>query len=109
MSAPRAADVGMIIGFTNKTAAYMATDKTKFVVLLQSLGKTCMYCGDGINDLSALGAADVGMAIGSTDASAAAAISCKQASIGGQFLFNQNQSMQSEVTACHANVGSRWR
>ena len=75
-------DCRLRFGFTD-----MAAHKTTFPVLRQGLGKTCMYCGDGINDLSALGAADVGMAIGSTDASAAAAISCKQASIGGGLLF----------------------
>ena len=42
-----------------------------------------MYCGDGINDLIALGAADVGMAVGSSDASAAATISNRNASIAG--------------------------
>ena len=56
-----------------------------------------MYCGDGINDLSALDAADVGMAIGSTDASAAAAISNKQASIGGECMSVQ------AVSACNCS------
>ena len=51
---------------------------------LQGLGKTCMYCGDGINDLIALAAADVGFSIGATDASAAAAISTRQCSIAGE-------------------------
>lgn len=51
---------------------------------LQGLNKTCMYCGDGINDLTALGAADVGMALGSSEASAAATLSNRRCSIAGQ-------------------------
>lgn len=50
---------------------------------LQGLGKTCMYCGDGINDLVALACADMGVAIGGGDAAAAAAFSTRQQSIGG--------------------------
>lgn len=42
-----------------------------------------MYCGDGINDLIALGAADVGMTVGSSDASAAATISNRNSSVAG--------------------------
>ena len=53
---------------------------------MQGLGKTCMYCGDGSNDLIALAAADVGVAIGASDASAAAVFSTKQFSIAGAFL-----------------------
>lgn len=53
---------------------------------MQGLGRTCLYCGDGINDLAALTAADVGMAIGSSDASAAADISDKHASVAGRLL-----------------------
>ena len=51
--------------------------------VVQGLRKTCMYCGDGINDLIALGAADVGMTVGSSDASAAATISNRNSSIAG--------------------------
>ncbi|DBA96365.1 TPA: hypothetical protein ACH3X3_002538 [Trebouxia sp. C0006] len=47
------------------------------------LCKTCMYCGDGINDLTALGAADVGMAVGSSEASAAATLADRKSSIAG--------------------------
>ncbi len=43
-----------------------------------------MYCGDGINDLTALGAADVGMAVGSSEASAAATLADRKSSIAGQ-------------------------
>ena len=49
----------------------------------QGLGATCMYCGDGINDLVALASADVGMSIGSSAASAAASISDQNASVKG--------------------------
>ena len=50
---------------------------------MQGMGKICMYCGDGINDLIALAAADVGVAIGASDASAAATISTTDCSIAG--------------------------
>lgn len=57
-------------------------------MLVQGLRKTCMYCGDGINDLIALGAADVGMTVGSSDASAAATISNRNSSVAGDATFS---------------------
>ena len=44
---------------------------------LQGLQQTVLFCGDGINDLSALSAADVGYAVGSTEASIAAAVTSR--------------------------------
>ena len=51
---------------------------------MQGLGKCCLYCGDGINDLAALAAADVGMAVGSAEASAAATFCDKHYSVAGE-------------------------
>ncbi|DBB06818.1 TPA: hypothetical protein ACH3X3_009479 [Trebouxia sp. C0006] len=45
--------------------------------------QTVMFCGDGLNDLAALGTAEVGMAIGPIDAMAAAPFSTKRSSIAG--------------------------
>lgn len=63
---------------------------------VQGLRKTCMYCGDGINDLIALGAADVGMTVGSSEASAAATISNRNSSIAGDSHNNSNSRCQSQ-------------
>ena len=42
-----------------------------------------MFCGDGINDLSALAAADLGYAVGASEASVAAAVHTTHASVAG--------------------------
>ena len=49
----------------------------------QGQQQTVMFCGDGLNDLAALGTAEVGMAIGPIDAMAAAPFSTKRSSIAG--------------------------
>ena len=59
----------------------MCTQPLLLAEPVQGLGKTCMHCGDGINDLIALGAADVGMAVGSADTSAAATVCNERPSI----------------------------
>ncbi len=49
----------------------------------QGQQQTVLFCGDGLNDLAALGTAEVGMAIGPIDAMAAAPVSTKHSSIAG--------------------------
>ena len=49
----------------------------------QGMGQCVAFCGDGLNDLAALGTAEVGMAIGPIDAMAAAPISTRRSSIAG--------------------------
>lgn len=49
----------------------------------QGQQQTVMFCGDGLNDLAALGTAEVGMAIGPIDAMAAAPFSTRHSSIAG--------------------------
>lgn len=51
--------------------------------IMQGLGQTVAFCGDGLNDLAALVTAEVGLAIGPLDAMAAAPVSTKQSSISG--------------------------
>ncbi len=50
---------------------------------MQGQQQTVLFCGDGLNDLAALGTAEVGMAIGPIDAMAAAPVSTKRSSIAG--------------------------
>ena len=57
---------------------------TKNALLIQGLGNTTIFCGDGINDLAALAAADVGMSVGASEAVIAAAISTPQGSVAGK-------------------------
>ena len=54
---------------------------------MQGLQHTVMFCGDGINDLSALSAADIGYALGATEASVAAAVCTPNCSIAGKQVF----------------------
>lgn len=52
---------------------------------LQGLENTVLFCGYGINDLSALSAADVGYAVGATEASVAAPVYTTHRSVAGMF------------------------
>ena len=74
----------------------------------QGLGATCMYCGDGVNDLLALAASDVGMAVGNSHASAAASLCDSRSTVAG--LHNHDhehdQLPQIDLTAiCGHDVG----
>ena len=70
------------------TSSYGVQYLCTFLCLLQGLGKTCLYCGDGVNDLVALSAADVGVSVGSGDSSAGSVISIAEASVAGEFPCN---------------------
>ena len=50
---------------------------------VQGLRHTVLFCGDGINDLSALAAADLGYAVGASEASVAAAVHTTHATVAG--------------------------
>ena len=68
-----------------------------------------MFCGDGLNDLAALGTAEVGMAIGPIDAMAAAPFSTKRSSIAGcsvkQLPMASGRSLNTPaVVECHAHI-----
>ena len=69
-----------------------------------------LFCGDGLNDLAALGTAEVGMAIGPIDAMAAAPVSTKQSSIAGTALhecMSANPKMiHQKITFCMMRNGS---
>lgn len=74
---------------------------------MQGLGKSCLYCGDGINDLEALANADVGMAVGSAEASAAATFCDTHYSIAGQQLTLHSvcaSTLHSSVLLCTSFV-----
>ena len=51
----------------------------------QGLDNTVFFCGDGINDLSALSAADAGYAVGATEASIVASLFTSLSSVAGKF------------------------
>lgn len=53
----------------------------------QGQQQTVMFCGDGLNDLAALGTAEVGLAIGPINAMAAAPFSTRHSSIAGEHLY----------------------
>ena len=56
---------------------------------MQGQQQTVLFCGDGLNDLAALGTAEVGMAIGPIDAMAAAPVSTRRQSIAGHCPVSQ--------------------
>ncbi len=78
----------------------------------QGQQQTVMFCGDGLNDLAALGTAEVGMAIGPIDAMAAAPFSTKRSSIAGcpvkQLPMSSGQSLMTlALVECHAHMNMK--
>ena len=67
------------------------------IVCEQGQQHTVLFCGDGLNDLAALGTAEVGMAIGPIDAMAAAPFSTRCSSISG-LLDLYHSCLQSAVS-----------
>ena len=77
------------------------------VMCEQGLGLTCMYCGDGINDLVALASSDVDMAVGSGHASAAAHISDRHASVASTSYSHQPVQIKSKDMQSSTAVSER--
>ena len=72
-----------------------------------------MFCGDGLNDLAALGTAEVGMAIGPIDAMAAAPVSTKRSTIAGcpfspHLLAVAFLSVNHQTTTCSCALWPAW-